>query len=272
VNVIKEPVQLQIQAIQHRQPSAAGARTCGPPCRTHMQLPNGPRPKWTSGTSSSTPPRSESRRDTGCGTTHSRGRPERTCGPRRSGSSGSRRTPRSAPGSAAGPGPGVAADMPGRVVLIHRADQPDPERDLDLDGLADLQEPVKALENLQVNYGESTSHGQHGPDRPPPGRHSSAVTSHAGRPSASSMRSSTPVSLSIVLTANPRAAHEATNASMHSDWKTSDQPAARPGRAGPRKTKPGIGHAHTFFAPANSRQHLEDQCLTMNTTSHTRTA
>jgi len=40
---------------------------------------------------------------------------------------------------------GVAADLPGGVVLIHRAGQPDPECDLDLDGLADLQEPVEAL-------------------------------------------------------------------------------------------------------------------------------
>jgi hypothetical protein len=38
------------------------------------------------------------------------------------------------------------------------------------------------------------------------------------------------------------------------------------------KTKPGICHAHTFFAPAISRRHLEDQCLTMNTTSHARRA
>jgi hypothetical protein len=40
--------------------------------------------------------------------------------------------------------------MTGGVVLIHRADQPDPERGLDLNSLADLQEPVEALEYLQV--------------------------------------------------------------------------------------------------------------------------
>ncbi|MFD7031556.1 hypothetical protein ACFWAR_26365 [Streptomyces sp. NPDC059917] len=38
--------------------------------------------------------------------------------------------------------------MPGRVELIDRAYQADAETGFDLDGLADLQEPVEALEDL----------------------------------------------------------------------------------------------------------------------------
>ena len=40
--------------------------------------------------------------------------------------------------------------MPGGVELIDRADQLHPERGLDLRGLAGLQEPVEALEDLHV--------------------------------------------------------------------------------------------------------------------------
>ncbi|MGE7391465.1 hypothetical protein ACQKM2_38950 [Streptomyces sp. NPDC004126] len=40
--------------------------------------------------------------------------------------------------------------MPGRVELIDWADQADAETGFDLDGLADLKEPVEALEDLHV--------------------------------------------------------------------------------------------------------------------------
>ncbi|MEU9256646.1 hypothetical protein AB0D66_33360 [Streptomyces sp. NPDC048270] len=40
--------------------------------------------------------------------------------------------------------------MTGRVELIDRADQTDAEPGFDLDGLADLQEPVEALEDLHI--------------------------------------------------------------------------------------------------------------------------
>jgi hypothetical protein len=49
---------------------------------------------------------------------------------------------------------------------------------------------------------------------------SSAVTSHAGRPSADKVRSSSPVSFSTVTGLNPRARHDATNASTHSAWNS----------------------------------------------------
>ena len=49
---------------------------------------------------------------------------------------------------------------------------------------------------------------------------SSGVTSHAGRPSAFSARSSSPMSLSIVTGLNPRARHDATNASTHAAWNS----------------------------------------------------
>jgi hypothetical protein len=44
----------------------------------------------------------------------------------------------------------VVTDMPRRVELIERARQPHPERGDDLGGLADLQEPMKPPEHLQV--------------------------------------------------------------------------------------------------------------------------
>ena len=117
-------------------------------------------------------------------------------------------------------GRGVIADMPGRVVLIHRADQPDPERGLDLDSLADLQETVETLEYLQVVAA--------GRRRPPSARQAAHYPVDIfggnvprGPASAVSIRSSTPVSLSIVLPANPRTVHEATNASTHPAWNTS---------------------------------------------------
>jgi hypothetical protein len=40
--------------------------------------------------------------------------------------------------------------MPGGVELVHRADQAHPEDGLDLGGLAGLQEPVEALEDLHI--------------------------------------------------------------------------------------------------------------------------
>ena len=49
---------------------------------------------------------------------------------------------------------------------------------------------------------------------------SSGVTSHAGRPSALSVRSNKPMSLSIVTGLNPRACHDAMNASTHSAWNS----------------------------------------------------
>jgi hypothetical protein len=45
---------------------------------------------------------------------------------------------------------GVRADMPGRVELIHRVDQPDPEHRLDLARLARDQERMESLERLHV--------------------------------------------------------------------------------------------------------------------------
>ena len=45
---------------------------------------------------------------------------------------------------------GVRADMPGRVELIHRVDQPDPEHCLDLARLARDKERVESLERLHV--------------------------------------------------------------------------------------------------------------------------
>ena len=45
---------------------------------------------------------------------------------------------------------GVRADVPGRVELIDRVDQPDPERRLDLARLARDKERVEALERLPV--------------------------------------------------------------------------------------------------------------------------
>lgn len=55
------------------------------------------------------------------------------------------------------------ADVPRGVEFINRAYQPDPERGLDLGGLARLQEPVEALERLDVappRGGGQTLHGQ----------------------------------------------------------------------------------------------------------------
>ncbi len=49
---------------------------------------------------------------------------------------------------------------------------------------------------------------------------SSGVTSHAGRPSAFSARSSWPMSLSMVTGLNPRARQEATNASTQAAWNS----------------------------------------------------
>src|SRR5438445_650589 len=44
----------------------------------------------------------------------------------------------------------IVADVTGGVELIHRADQPHPERGLDLDRLAGLQEPVEPLKDRQT--------------------------------------------------------------------------------------------------------------------------
>jgi hypothetical protein len=110
---------------------------------------------------------------------------------------------------------GIIPDVPGRVELIDRANQADAEPRFDLDSLADLQEPVEPLKIC--TYSRRVEAARPARARSPTTRSmSSGVTSQAGRPSAVSVRSSSPMSFSTVTGLNPRACHEATNASTQS--------------------------------------------------------
>ncbi|MFF3091549.1 hypothetical protein ACFVRB_41880 [Streptomyces nojiriensis] len=106
--------------------------------------------------------------------------------------------------------------MPGRIELIDWADQAATEPGFGLDGLADLQEPVEALEDLHVlapGRGGSPGKGQvadntvnvFGSDVP------CGPAQRGERPFQQS-----PMSFSTVTGLNPRARHEATNASTQS--------------------------------------------------------
>ncbi len=167
---------------------------------------------------------------------------------------------------------GVVADMAGGIVLIHRADQPDPERRLDLDGLADLQEPVEALEYLQV-----IAAGRRRPARCRQVTHDPVDVPGGDLPRRAAERLQHPLQHADVVIdragreppRGPRG-NERLHAVRLEDHRV-DRNISR-GEPALDETKPGLDHAHTFFAPANSRRHLEDQCLTMNTTSHTRRA
>ena len=78
---------------------------------------------------------------------------------------------------------------------------------------------------------------------------SSAVTSQAGRSSSASIRSSTPLSFSMVTGLNPRATHDARYASTHSCWnRRGSAVAGCPAAAKlPSITRnPGLVTQHTF--------------------------
>ena len=129
----------------------------------------------------------------------------------------------------------VVADMARGVELVDRADQPDPERGLDLHGLAGLQEPVEALEDLHIVTAGGRLHGPPPPGRRPRGRCPQESLPKPAGPGRCSVRSSRPVSFSIVTGLNPRARHEATNASTHTAWNShGSRAAARPGLLRPR--------------------------------------
>lgn len=98
--------------------------------------------------------------------------------------------------------------MTGGVELIDRALDPDPERGLDLGSLAGRQEPVKPLNACTWPRRVEAASPLAASD-PITRSMSSAVASQAGQPSRASIRSSTPVSFSIVTGLNPRATHEA---------------------------------------------------------------
>ena len=154
--------------------------------------------------------------------------------------------------------------MAGGVELVHRTDQPHPERRLDLGSLADLQEPVETLEHLHIIPPRRRRPTRRWPAHPPPGRRPrrSPPTPGAPAPPASAparrrrCRSSTRL--------NPRAVHDATNASTHSAWNccgsARHQRPARPARDHPQ---PAVAHPHTFFAPEVSRQHLNSRAYTL---------
>jgi hypothetical protein len=95
---------------------------------------------------------------------------------------------------------------------------------------------------------------------------SSAVTSHAGRPSADNARSSSPMSLSTVTGLNPRARHDATNASTHSAWNSHGSAGDGPAGATPPSITRSPGPA---TGPPSSR--LEVQGGTWRTSEPPRT-
>ena len=82
---------------------------------------------------------------------------------------------------------------------------------------------------------------------------SSGVTSHAGSPSAFSVRSSSPVSLSIVTGLNPRTRHDVTNASTHSAWYSHGSVAS-----GPRGTAPPSTTRSRDDTTGTPSSHLND--------------
>ena len=81
---------------------------------------------------------------------------------------------------------------------------------------------------------------------------SSAVTSHAGRPSARSARSSKPMSLSMVTGLNPRARQEATNASTHAAWNSHGSAVTGPSGTAPPSSTRSLG------ATGTPSSHLND--------------
>ena len=81
---------------------------------------------------------------------------------------------------------------------------------------------------------------------------SSGVTSHAGRPSAFSVRSSSPMSLSIVTGLNPRARHDATNASTHSAWNSHGSLASGCGTTAPPSTTRSVDTTGTPSSHLNT--------------------